>query len=541
MQWGMSERRSVAVLSILVVLGVAWGGLYIVRTSFLFEGTRVFCLWDDAMISMRYARNLALGEGLAWNPGGERVQGITNLGVSLGMAGLHLAPVGPYKVSLLFQLLNLLALAACVVLVWRLALRLFDGNRWIATASAATTVLCAPLQIWSLQGSDAGAVCLWLLIALSVLAGSGRDAWPRRLFWILGAGVLIRPDTSVFVLVFLATSLGYPGARWRRLLTGGSILACVWIGLMLFGQLYYGDPLPNTFYLKATGSPRGLMLRSGLAQLATWLPGLAPSLALAAVTAVQRRRDRRVGLAAGLVAMALAYHVWVGGDWLPEYGTRFIAPVLPLLSMLACAGAWMLMERRPGLRQLSAGAAHAPYLLVALGAALLVAPGRARAEWLDPRAPTMLRVENWVNLQHAEYLREHTHPSTTIALHWGGVPAYFSGRPAIDVLGRSDRHVAKLTVPRFAPGHSKWDWDYVLETRRPDIFLRVSRKLDRRSDFRARYLEAHTAGGLSFFVRRDALDQLTDEDLELVDLVTQQRKTKGEWERGGRASAVPGD
>jgi hypothetical protein len=35
-------------------------------------------LFDDAMISMRYARNFAEGYGLIWNPGQAPIEGYTN-------------------------------------------------------------------------------------------------------------------------------------------------------------------------------------------------------------------------------------------------------------------------------------------------------------------------------------------------------------------------------------------------------------------------------------------------------------------------------
>ena len=62
------------------------------RTSFELDGVRVFTLWDDAMVSMRYAGHLAAGRGLTWNDG-ERVQGFSNPGVTLLMALLHLLPL----------------------------------------------------------------------------------------------------------------------------------------------------------------------------------------------------------------------------------------------------------------------------------------------------------------------------------------------------------------------------------------------------------------------------------------------------------------
>ena len=55
------------------------------------DGRRYFGLFDDAMISMRYAWNFSHGQGLVWNAG-ERIEGYTNLLWTLIMAvftGLH--------------------------------------------------------------------------------------------------------------------------------------------------------------------------------------------------------------------------------------------------------------------------------------------------------------------------------------------------------------------------------------------------------------------------------------------------------------------
>src|SRR6476646_8283796 len=59
-----SPRRPLAfpwALWALLLLLAAWGGWFIYRTSFNLDGRRFFCLFDDAMISMSYARNLVYG------------------------------------------------------------------------------------------------------------------------------------------------------------------------------------------------------------------------------------------------------------------------------------------------------------------------------------------------------------------------------------------------------------------------------------------------------------------------------------------------
>ncbi len=510
---GSPRRLGGALIAVVLCSQLLWGALYISRTSFVHDGQRVFCLWDDAMISMQYARNLVEGWGLVWNPGGERVFGVTNPGVTLVMAGLHLLPLDARQISLGFQLLNLAALCALLLAVHALALRA-TGDPALAAGALVGSALCAPLQLWSLQGADTGAVALWLLAGLVWLARAG-ERWPRGLFAWLALGVLIRPDALCFGLAFLVVSLGYPGPRGRRLAAGAAWLAGACAALALFGWLYYGDPLPNTFYLKATGSPRWLVLRAGLLEFGYWPLGLPTAAPLVVAALVCFGKSPVVRLAALLVATALVYNVLVGGDWKGEYGSRFVAPVLPLLVLLAAAGARALVGGR-------AGPAARGLVVTAAAAAvtLLSSPRLALLDWFDLRQPPMLRAQNESNFGLAVYLRDHTRATASIGVHYGGVPPYFAERRAVDFLGKSDAHIARLQVERFVPGHSKWDWDYVLGERRPDLVLGISRGLGQHPDFLRGYYLVETSGGLRFFVRRASLGVLTDPGVGLFEPAT---------------------
>jgi hypothetical protein len=503
-------------LPALLALQLAWGGIYVARTGFLVGGEAVFCLWDDAMISMRYARNLAEGHGLVWNAGGERLQGFSNPAVTLLMAGLHLAPLAPERVSLLLQLVELALGCASLALVWRIASRLFPEHPLAAPAATAATLACAPVQIWALQGADTGFVGAWLLGCLALLASGADERRPARFGIAVALGATIRLDATVFALALVAASLLRPGLRLRRLVLALVPLALVLAALLGFGWLYYGDPLPNTYYLKASGSPRELVLRSGLAQLLARLPGLAPALAAAALGAVLRRGDPRVLALAAVVLAGFAYDVWAGGDWVVDHGSRFSTPALPPLLILAAGGGCLALGGVAGRLAPRVRAAAALAAGAALG--LAASPGAARAEWFVPWLPTLYHSKNFENFAYGRYFGRWTQPGTTIGLHWAGVPAYFSDRPAVDLLGRSDRHIARLAVPGFAPGHSKWDWDYVIHTRRPDLILESSRGLDERPDFRALYLEARSPDGLVFFVRRRSTPKLLDAHAGLFDL-----------------------
>lgn len=59
-------NRSKIVFTLLVAAFALYAGLFIYRTSFSIDGVRFFSLFDDAMISMRYAQNLADGYGASF-------------------------------------------------------------------------------------------------------------------------------------------------------------------------------------------------------------------------------------------------------------------------------------------------------------------------------------------------------------------------------------------------------------------------------------------------------------------------------------------
>jgi hypothetical protein len=67
-------------------------------------------------------------------------------------------------------------------------------------------------------------------------------------------------------------------------------------------------------------------------------------------------------------------------------------------------------------------------------------------------------------------LREVTQETASIGVARAGAVSYFSRRRAIDLLGKSDRVVAKSRpVKEFYPGHNKQDLAYSLGRLRPDI------------------------------------------------------------------------
>jgi len=505
-------------VGVVVFLQVVFALLYVWRTSFVLDGQRVFCLWDDGMISMRYARHLAEGHGLVWNVAGERVQGYSNLGVTLLMAAIHRLPLSPFHTSLPFQLVNVALLAVTTATGAACARLLHPRVRFAPLATAIALALYGPYAIWTLQGSDVGFVGASLVVAFwLLLRGRAEGRWPWALFPLLALGIAVRPDGTLFYGAFGLGAVLLAPRPVRTVAFGLALFALTWGALVATSWLYYGDPLPNTYYLKSTGMPRDLMLRSGVSQLLAFVP--TPSAVLlplgVAAAAIALRRDRAAWVAALCIALAFAYHVSVGGDWLAQYVSRFLVGVMPLYLVLVTGSLLALALRW---RRMPAWAAACLAALLATGA---LHPGLVAREWLDPSAPTMLREYNEQNTGFGLYFRAHTDPDTSIALHWAGAPAYFSERPAIDVLGKSERHIAKQRTAVFEPAHSKWDWDYVLGTLQPDLILGTSRNLSAHPAFARDYYGVLKDRTMGVFLRRSARAKLHDPAATLVDLQTQ--------------------
>jgi hypothetical protein len=84
--------------------GVAFYVVFILRSAFRVEGRLTFSLFDDAMISLTYARNLAEGNGLVWTAGESPVEGYTNFLWTLGMTLPHCAGLPERWIALPFRL-----------------------------------------------------------------------------------------------------------------------------------------------------------------------------------------------------------------------------------------------------------------------------------------------------------------------------------------------------------------------------------------------------------------------------------------------------
>ncbi len=470
----------------LIAAFLLYAGVFIYRTSFVVAGERYFSLFDDAMVSMRYARNLAHGSGLVWNAGGPRVEGYTNLLWTLYMALIHRLPVSAARISLIIQVTSAAALAANLYVVRRIALAISKGSVAVTWGALMLTAFYLPLNFWSLQGMEVGVLVLFTSVAvLLAIRTFETGAFSPLLYVVLAVSILVRPDMvipSAAMCAFMA--VGDRGHRGRHLVWGTMALVIPSGAHVALSMAYYGELLPNTYYLKLTGVAAAVRIARGAYVLARFIWRMNVVLFLLPF-ALALRRDRRILLLLTLFAAQAAYSVYVGGDAWEYWGgsNRYISIAMPGFFVLLAEALRVVAATfgRPveffavamACAVISVNSIHGPD---ALGELLLV----------RPPLHTGPGGENQDDVETALAIRGSTTADATIAVMRAGTIPYFSERPAIDLLGKSDRRVAReparlppgrrAAISAFRPGHVKFDFAYSIAQLAPDMILQLRRR-----------------------------------------------------------------
>ena len=452
----IAARRSLRAL--------AWGALLLCGVLLALRFRHHTC--DDAFISFRYARNLAAGHGLVFNPG-ERVEGYTNfLWVLLSALPIALGhgPVGFSRVAGVAAHLAALAGVYC-------AARTLTTRPPLAFAGALLFALSPAAAVWATAGLETPlftALVTWAVVFVlrDAGAGGGPDETARagggRLqaaAILLAAATLARPEGF---LVAVAVAAGAPLTARRRLAFTGIVCAAL-LPWFVWRAAYYGDLLPNTFHAKVGMSAaqvgRGVRyLAAFLFECGSWIVA---SIALG-LTVARRRAAARLLIA--IVLPYLAYIVAIGGDFMPMY--RFFVPIVGLFALLLVAGTDALLDRRGATSSAASGAAA----VVIVGSLICAWPAFWGAS-LEYVRQDQREVETWRAI--GLWFRDHAAPGASIALVPAGAVPYYSNLPVIDLLGLNDRTIARAPVarPGAAPaGHERSDAAYVL-ARRPTYII----------------------------------------------------------------------
>jgi arylsulfatase A-like enzyme len=411
-------------------------------------------LGDDAFISFRYARNLAEGNGLVWNPG-EAVEGYTNfLWVLMMAAGLRVG-VEPETLSVVLGIASGVVVLALVLgrnvasMGWRQPLI------WLAPAALVTS---RTFTAWCSSGLETQFFGAVVLLALLVLCEEHRRG--QRVPWIastlFGVAGLIRPEGAIFMGA-AGLCLGIDALRRRRSLWPCVAFAAPFAAIigthLLWRHSYYGFWLPNTFYAKV----HGVWWEQGANffghffadyQLHWFLP-------LAVVPVLVRRRFADTVWLTSIVTYA-AYVFAVGGD---RFEFRFLVVILPLAYMAIADGLFVLLRawQRTSMR---VAIAVASILLVAATWAGSIRPEATRAR--DAIASIGV-INSYATRRTYEgrYLRKLIDRGVLpadlrVAVSGAGALPYYTMWPMLDTYGLNDVTIAHQPVQeRTRIGHEQ--------------------------------------------------------------------------------------
>jgi hypothetical protein len=323
-------------------------------------GKRAYILFDDAAISLTYARNLAAGHGLVWSVGQHPVEGYSNFLWTLWMAAIFaVAHPSDQMVGLWVMVSGALLLAGNAYLITRLARRLGNGSTLVACLSGIAAALYFALASWTISGMETGLISLLYSGAVLCALRACDPQTPSRSGRIqllgcgllLGLAVLTRDDAlivAVIVVVFVYLRFN---ERLRGALFVAAPVAGLFLGHLIFRLDYYGLPVPNTYYLKIVGIPLTTRINRGalvLLQNATMQLVVPLLLAVAFFFLVHRsRRSLPTGslLLVWILVAQSAYVVYAGGDsYETFFSDRFLTSVIPFLLVLSVLGSVELVH-----------------------------------------------------------------------------------------------------------------------------------------------------------------------------------------------------
>jgi arabinofuranosyltransferase len=467
-------RRDVNFLAYIILAAIV--------TGFVIHCVALNFTQDDAFISYRYVRNVIQGHGLVFNPG-ERVEGYTNFLWIIVLAAF--ARFGANMITL-SKILGVAAGSAALILTYGISALLIRTEHAVAASShrpgpvaGKSTrppwlfALFPPLLLaansafayWSISGLETSFFVMSVLLAVYLYLADR-----RMVFFAAALASLTRPEgVLVFALIMLhrlLTGAERPKARLRAVLEQVMGFAVLVVPFLVFRILYYRDILPNPFYAKTGLSVE--YLKSGLAYFWMFLRhyGLWGAVYLLPVLFYRRLGPKGRFVLAFLYSYS-TYVILVGGDVLRAH--RFFLPVLPF-AYLVVTFALIRLYSVLGRARRQAGQPTLSVLLVTGFAVLsFFLP---RAYMLSARTYELGLYAKMVG--YSQSLRHSFGQDFTLAATTIGAVSYLTDVTVIDMLGLTDRYIAKH--PESIPGlASAWkertfNTEYVL-SRNPDVIL----------------------------------------------------------------------
>jgi len=120
------------------------------------------------------------------------------------------------------------------------------------------------------------------------------------------------------------------------------------------------------------------------------------------------------------------------------------------------------------------------------------------------------------NVELAKAIDTATYKGAKVAVIWAGITPYFSDRYFYDMLGKSDKVVAreKARSPhellevnpliRFVPGHLKYDYEYSIKALKPDVVTNLYFEKEQIVPYMEKYYELKNIDGVNLYLKKNS-------------------------------------
>lgn len=411
---------------------------------------------------MRYARHLYEGNGLVYNIG-EYVEGYSNfLWVIIlalwGSLGFNL-PLIANVLGILFSLLTL-------VIVFKLMGRINDGVSFWSILPVIFLSTNWDFTGWATGGLETALFTLLLFVAIyrfneEVIA---RTSSFQLSAIICGLLCLTRPEGFLFSGIYFLT-LGVVEFKrrsdWLKRVTAWlAIVAIIVIPYLIWKIIYYGDILPNSFYIKVN---KPEYFERGIRYAGFYLLQSHAYLWILPIIIGIRKRLLCTYFMFIFSLIYLLYILWVGGDWM---ALRFFAPIIPMLIFMMVVGFksvfdYALSKRKPLFRY-----SLILFLILYVGITfwLNALPtykyGKNRKFVFNEKLQILdygaLHLPEGNAIEVARAFKRVLLPNEVVAASFAGFTGLYTDIRVIDTLGLNDKYIARLPIQKPGqPGHEK--------------------------------------------------------------------------------------
>ncbi|MBI4548693.1 MAG: hypothetical protein HY707_11975 [Ignavibacteriae bacterium] len=440
---------------------------------------------DDAFISFRYAQNLIEGYGLVWNPN-ERIEGYTNFlwtllmsfGISIGIDPVSFS----YTLGLIFFILTL-------TFTYKTSYLLMTSR----VAGVITVILLGTNYTFSSFATGGletqMQASLFIASCFFVLEGWILKSWTTTRIALLSGLItltlLTRLDSAILSIVIVSIPVitifrGHTvwASRMKLLFMLTAPILIVVGGWFFWKLSYYGDILPNSFYIKVateTSITRGLNYLYLFTLSYLLFPF--PFIWIAAVKELFKKSNLQIVILCLIFTLWLSYVVKIGGDFM-EF--RFLVPSLPLFFIVL---GWLIFQyiKRTALQV-------ALVVLIPIGSFYHGSTFKYNIEdgiedIRQLHGHLINPYENWIGIGKVLGKMFKDDTSLVIGTTAAGAIPYYSGLKTIDMLGVNDRWIADSGYfIGFVPGHQRIaPFEYLLKRKvnlvisHPLVLKRTSR------------------------------------------------------------------